>query len=286
MYVNPLANYFYTWGTTAPTTTPVTDAILNSNGTNNYGYYVYIVNPDGQHYMTNLSTKITHASYTFTFGSYQNTVSNTQFGKPTNATLYCYQDGSVTNSATSNSGTYAEFVDWMEGSTSIGGVATNQTFSGTSDRTIKCRYTQYLYYNGTQVIPWFMPSYTDDPYEFSASQADSGYNWIMEYGKGKGKGEVGASTTAIDLTNCSTVGICWKQTDSSGQYATLSIRDQSGGNRTSGTNLCDRNTGGSWGPAVGQWESFPIPVGQQIANMYIRVHAANSRVWTSYLYVQ
>jgi hypothetical protein len=68
MYVNPNPNYFYQWGTT----TNVTNAVLNTNGTNNYGYYTYIVNPDTQHYMNgSLSTKITHQSYTYTVTSQQ-----------------------------------------------------------------------------------------------------------------------------------------------------------------------------------------------------------------------
>ncbi|MHB8895133.1 MAG: hypothetical protein ACYC99_08170 [Candidatus Geothermincolia bacterium] len=277
--------------------TPTNDEIAPSGSSpNRYGrYYACLVNADGQTSWQeggycNAYRDITHKQYTISYSSYQNTVGNTRFGYPNGGGGTYWQDSAVPAMGATASNGYAGFREWLEGGTVVSGANPMPSFNATADRTLKCRYYQYLYYNGTQVIGWICPAYTDSPYEASISTASDGYNWIRLYGKYSflNLGACSASTTAVDLTNCTAVGVYWRQTDK--DRIVLDIRDQSGGNIDSGTILCDRDTGGPWGP---QWEGFTIPAGHRIANRYIRLHASNttwdtdwSRLWTAYLYVE
>lgn len=280
--VNPMG--FKKWGGGTPT-----NAEIAPNGTSpdRYGtYYIYLVNPDGQaSLLTTASRNITHKQYTISLGSYQNTAGDTLFGRPAGGAGAYWQDETATVSAAACSG-YAGFRQWMEGDAAV---SSDNPWSCavTRNATYKCRFYQYLYYNGVQVVGWICPAHTDNPYEASINEG----GWIRLYGKYSflNHGEVSASTTAIDLTNCTAGGIYWK--NDKRDISRVSIRDQSGGDWGTGTEVLCRDTSGSWGP---QWDGFAIPSGHRTTNRYIRIHAANknpgstneSRTYTQYIYVE
>lgn len=274
----PSGNGFFKY--VYPTTYVVAD-----NGTLGGVFDAYLFNGDGQYFNLNGVITINHGSYTISFGSYQNTVGNTRFGYPTSVTGTYWQDQDVTASANASNG-YAGFREWLDGATSVS-TSNPWTFTANGDKTYKCRYYQYVYYNGVQVIPWICPAYSDTPN--SANMNNGG--WIDLYGKYSflNHGEVSASTSVIDLTNCTAYGIYWKDTRK--DLSVLSFSTGSGGDWTSGDRGIERDTGGSWGP---QWDYGSIPGGQRGPNRYIRINAANhntwstaeSETWTQYLYVE
>jgi hypothetical protein len=228
---------------------------------------------------------VTARRYTMSLGSWQNTVGNTRFGWPSSGSGTYWQDESSSCGATASNGTYAGFREWIYNSATYS-TSNPVSVSMNKDMTMYCRFYQYLYYNGTQVVPWIQWAKTDNPY--SANINNGG--WIDLYGKYSflNHGEVSTSTNAIDLTGCTALGVYWKNTRS--DIAQISTYTSSGGAWDENGNIVVRRDGG-FGAT---WAGYSIPGGDRTSNRYIRIHAANdnpgstdeSETWVQYLYVE
>ena len=215
MYVNPSANYFYQWGTV----NHVTDAVLNANGVGNYGYYVYITNPDLQHYMTNLSTKITHAQYSYTISAKQPNWATVSGG----GTRYQDEEVIINSSGTATSNMFLAWDEW-NGSAWNQVSTTNNWDLGVAGtpRTLRCRYRKKLYYgdDGSPNYAGFITGYTKnawskcDPPNYTLSGQNRYvlrlHSWSSYSIFGSTLGEV-ACTANVDFTNATTLYIYWSQ---------------------------------------------------------------------------
>jgi len=203
--------------------TPTNDASITGQ------YYIYLVNPDGQTAPSGPHHTLTNNLYTISFGSFQNTNSNTLFGKPSTTGGTYYQDATVPSvTATAcNTGNiwtgtpYATFIDWRVGSTSTV-YSTANPISGitaTANLSINCRYSQYLYFYGGKAGTW-ANGYTDNPYVYQMDSTDLGSSYPCiktwgEWSSGDGRGECSAVDGPLNLTGCSDVDICWTNQDGS-----------------------------------------------------------------------
>lgn len=309
-------------------------------------YRVFITNADGQTSNDGITAfgvpavnvAVTHPAFDYKFGSYQTYVAVTGttipyglFGYPTASsdsktsiagTTPYYQDQTVNAYAWSNNSTYTPFYAWMNGNTSSGSArADGQTLSFAASATTAgsyyCRFSQYLYYNGVQVLPWSkIWSYNDGKtdYNFNTNfinkdslPNDSGHGtgWIGMVAKypAASHSEISVSTACFDLTNCYKVRAYVQQTDTGGGWSCI-IHGYSPNTGDMGTNWSTKWTRNNptWGPkwisgnmsdGSGDGTATESSSGMTITgttNEAIRIDARSdsmdwSRTWVKYLYV-